>query len=121
MEPVKTSLKKTIRQIAGELQGSVKAVQYALNTGNKKVVIFHDYEGISHHATGFWERREKSSIEYYNKMNELMNKGIEVMFVKRGQSHGGIYLMNLLMKNDKEKLSIQSDRTVGKWLLSKIK
>ncbi|WP_338432535.1 ribonuclease H family protein [Clostridium tyrobutyricum] len=108
---------KNIRQIAGELQGAVKAVQYALDTGNKKVVIFHDYEGISHHATGFWERKEKSSIEYYNKMNELMNKGIEVIFVKV-DSHTGDLFNELVDEKCKEKLSIQSDRTVEKWLLA---
>lgn len=113
----KDKSEKNIRQIAGELQGSVKAVQYALDTGNKKVVIFHDYEGISHHATGFWERREKSSIEYYNKMNELMNKGIEVMFVKV-DSHTGDLFNELVDEKCKEKLSIQSDRTVEKWLLA---
>ena len=35
-----------IRQIAGELKGAVKGVEYALNSGEKKVVIFHDYAGI---------------------------------------------------------------------------
>ncbi|KGO13099.1 ribonuclease HI [Clostridium botulinum] len=111
----KDSSKSNIRQIAGELEGAIKGVKYALSKGEAKVVIFHDYEGVSHHATGFWERREQSSIEYYNKMNELINKGIEVLFVKV-DSHTGDLFNELADEKCKEKLSIQSDKVVEKWL-----
>jgi hypothetical protein len=50
-------------------------------------------------------------------MNELMNKGIEVMFVKV-DSHTGDLFNELVDEKCKEKLSIQSDRTVEKWLLA---
>lgn len=112
----KDSSKSNIRQIAGELEGAIKGVEYALNKGDKKVVIFHDYEGVSHHATGFWERREKSSVEYYNRMNELISSGIEVIFVKV-DSHTGDLFNELVDEKCKEKLSIQSDKSVEKWLL----
>ncbi|MDF2613699.1 MAG: ribonuclease [Clostridia bacterium] len=115
-ESEKDSSEKNIRQIAGELEGAVKGVQYALSKGNKQVVLFHDYEGISHHATGFWERREQSSEDYYNKMNELMSRGIEVIFVKV-DSHTGDLFNELVDEKCKEKLSIASDKLVEKWLL----
>ncbi|MBY9002160.1 MAG: MMPL family transporter, partial [Candidatus Heimdallarchaeota archaeon] len=41
-----------------------------------RVILFHDYEGIAHHATGAWDRKEESSVEYYSKMQKLMNSGI---------------------------------------------
>lgn len=107
--------KKNIRQIAGELEAAIKSVQYALRNGEKKVVIFHDYEGIAHHATGFWDRKEESSINYYNKMNELMSYGIEVIFVKV-DSHTGDFFNELVDEKCKEKLSIQSDKVVEKYL-----
>lgn len=113
----KDNSQKNIRQIAGELEGAVKGVQYALSKGDKKVVIFHDYEGVSHHATGFWERREKSSAEYYKKMNELMSDGIEVIFVKV-DSHTGDFFNELVDEKCKEKLSISSEKVVEKWLLT---
>lgn len=47
---------KNIRQIAGELKGAIRGVEYAFKTNRKKVVIFHDYMGICYHATGFWSR-----------------------------------------------------------------
>ena len=107
---------RNIRQIAGELTGAVKGVEYALSKGEKKVVIFHDYIGICYHATGFWERREESSKEYYKKMQELMSSGIEVLFVKV-DSHTGDLFNELVDEKCKEKLSIRSDKTVEKWLL----
>ncbi|MDW8802240.1 ribonuclease H family protein [Clostridium sp. A1-XYC3] len=113
----KDTSQKNIRQIAGELEGAIKAVQYALSKGDKKVVIFHDYEGISHHATGFWERREESSIQYYNKMNELIKSGIEVIFVKV-DSHTGDLFNELVDEKCKEKLSVTSDKVIEKWLLT---
>jgi ribonuclease H-related protein len=109
------SVNSNIRQIAGELEAAVKAVEYAIEIGDKQVVIFHDYEGVSHHATGFWERREESSVRYYNKMKDLMSKDIEVIFVKV-DSHTGDLYNELADEKCKERLSISSDKTVEKWL-----
>ena len=114
----KDSSKSNIRQIAGELEGAIKGVEYALSRDDKKVVIFHDYEGVSHHATGFWERREPSSIDYYDRMNEFINRGIEIIFVKV-DSHTGDLFNELVDEKCKEKLSIQSDKSVEKWLLKR--
>lgn len=111
----KTSSGKNIRQIAGELAAAIRGVQYAHEKGEKKVVVFHDYEGISHHATGFWERRGESSREYYNKMNKLMDSGIEVIFVKV-DSHTGDFYNELADEKCKEVLSIPSNKVVEKWL-----
>lgn len=108
-----------IRQIAGELKGAVKGVEYALISGEKKVVIFHDYAGICYHATGEWERREESSKEYYNKMQELMKKGIEIIFVKV-DSHTGDLFNELVDEKCKEALNISSDKVVEKWLKKNI-
>ena len=106
---------KNIRQIAGELQGAIKAVEYALRQGKKKLVLFHDYEGIAHHATGAWDRKEQSSMNYYSKMQELMKSGIEVIFVKV-DSHTGDLFNELVDEKCKECLNIASDKTVEKWL-----
>lgn len=118
-DAAKDSSKRNIRQIAGELEGAIRGVEYALSKGDKKVVILHDYEGVSHHATGYWERREQSSAEYYKNMNELMSEGIEVIFVKV-DSHTGDLFNELVDEKCKEKLEIQSDKTVQKWLSKNI-
>ncbi|MCB2293003.1 ribonuclease H family protein [Clostridium algoriphilum] len=115
----KSDSAKNIRQIAGELEGAVKGCKYALSKGEKKVVIFHDYVGICYHATGFWDRKEESSKEYYTKMQELMKRGIEVIFVKV-DSHTGDLFNELVDEKCKEKLGIKSDKVVEKWLLKNI-
>ena len=106
---------KNIRQIAGELKGAVRSVEYAISHGEKKLVIFHDYEGIAHHATGAWSRNESSSVEYHKKMQELMKSGIEIIFVKV-DSHTGDLFNELVDEKCKEPLGISSDRTVRKYL-----
>src|SRR5690606_36158854 len=61
----KDNSQKQLRQIPGELEAAVKSVSYAINSGHKKVVVLHDYEGIYHHAIGTWERNDESSKKYY--------------------------------------------------------
>ncbi|MBE6071738.1 MAG: reverse transcriptase-like protein [Clostridium butyricum] len=104
-----------IRQIAGELKGALKALEYAVSKNEKKLVLFHDYEGIAHHATGAWQRKESSSEEYYNNMQKLMNTGIEVIFVKV-DSHTGDLFNELVDEKCKECLNITSDKVVEKHL-----
>ncbi|MGL4848811.1 MAG: viroplasmin family protein [Clostridium sp.] len=105
----------SIRQIAGELDGAIKGIEYALSKGMKKVVLFHDYEGIFHHATGSWDRKDESSTNYYNKMNSLFEKGIEVTFVKV-DSHTGDLFNELADEICKEELNITSEKIVERWL-----
>lgn len=111
----KDTSEKNIRQIAGELKGALRAVEYALREKQTKIVLFHDYEGIAHHATGAWERKEESSMQYYNKMQELMSSGIEIIFVKV-DSHTGDLFNELVDEKCKECLGITSDKVVEKWL-----
>lgn len=115
----KDTSEKNIRQIAGELKGAVRAVEYCLKQNETKIVLFHDYEGIAHHATGAWDRKEESSMEYYNRMQKLMNSGIEVIFVKV-DSHTGDLFNELVDEKCKECLGITSDRVVEKWLSKNI-
>lgn len=107
--------KSNIRQIAGELEGAIRALEYALSKGDKKIVLFHDYEGIFHHATGSWERKDESSEAYYDKMNSLFRQGMEVIFVKV-DSHTGDLYNELVDEKCKEALGITCDRVVEKWL-----
>lgn len=112
--PLDTS-KSNIRQIAGELDAAVKGVEYALKKGAKKVVLLHDYEGIFHHATGSWDRKDESSTTYYEKMNSFFKQGIEVIFVKV-DSHTGDFFNELADESCKKRLAITSDKVVEKWL-----
>ena len=103
-----------IRQIAGELKAAELGVRYAIKKNEKQVVIIHDYEGIAHHATGTWDRKEESSKIYYECMQKLM-KEINVIFVKV-DSHTGDVFNELADEKCKEKVGIESEKVVDKYL-----
>lgn len=107
--------KGNIRQIAGELEGAIRALEYAKSIKEKHIVLFHDYIGICYHATGIWARNDESSKEYYEKMNKFFNEGIQVTFVKV-DSHTGDLYNELVDEKCKESLGIESDKTVARWL-----
>lgn len=108
--------KKALRQIAGELKASVRAAEYAVEKGYNEIVIFHDYEGIAHHATGYWERREKSSEEYYNTMNSLMtNYKLKIIFVKV-DSHTGDLYNEIADEEAKAAINMELPKITLKWL-----
>jgi len=88
----KDNSQKKLRQIAGELEAACRAVIYAYSQGEKRVAVFHDYAGISHHALGTWERKDESSKRYHEIMNRLMaENGMEIIFVKTDGHSGDIY------------------------------
>lgn len=74
----------SMRQIAGELAGTMNALIYAKKHGHKKVVIFFDYKGVALHATGNWKRDNNFSQIYYEWMQKFFkeNPDIEVIFCK---------------------------------------
>ncbi|MBU5451222.1 viroplasmin family protein [Acetivibrio sp. MSJd-27] len=53
-----------MRNVAGELAGAVYAMEYALNHGYSKLVIFHDYEGIARWAKDEWKANLDSTQKY---------------------------------------------------------
>lgn len=83
---------KAIRQIAGELEASIKSIEYAAKNNYKNIVIIHDYIGICYHATGMWDRKEESSKRYYEIFNKITRENdINVIFVKVDSHTGDLY------------------------------
>lgn len=107
----KDTSEKNVRQIAGELKGAVRATEYALSIGAKRLVIFHDYEGIANHANGTWKRNGESAIKYYDTMQRLIKQGIEILFVKV-DSHTGDLFNELVDEKCKEPLGIPNDGVI---------
>lgn len=110
---------RALRQISGELKASVRALEYAAANKELELVIFHDYEGIYHHAVGSWERREESSKNYYETMNNIKNKnGINIIFVKV-DSHTGDLYNEIADEIAKYAAGLNSSGIVTKWLKNK--
>lgn len=78
----------SMRNVAGEILGSMAAVEKALELGLSELVIYYDYMGIEMWATGGWKRNKTGTIAYYDYMQSIKNK-IKISFVKV-KGHSGI-------------------------------
>jgi ribonuclease HI len=78
----------SMRNVAGEILGSMAAVEKALELGLTELTIFYDYMGIEMWATGAWKRNKAGTIVYHTYMQSVKDK-IQVSFVKV-KGHSGI-------------------------------
>lgn len=78
----------SMRNVAGEILGSMAAVEKALELGLSKLNIYYDYMGIEMWATGGWKRNKTGTIAYYEYMQGVKEK-IVISFVKV-KGHSGI-------------------------------
>lgn len=70
-----------MRNVAGEIMGSMFAMHYCKEHGIKNLQIFYDYEGIEKWCRGDWKVNKPGTIayrDYYNSMKEFVN----ISFVK---------------------------------------
>lgn len=77
------------RNVAGEMTGSLTAVQLAASLGIKELVIFYDYEGIEKWVTGEWKANNEYTRRYAYKMQEYILSGIDIRFV-HVKGHSGV-------------------------------
>ncbi|MBP3677637.1 MAG: ribonuclease H family protein [Agathobacter sp.] len=78
----------SMRNVAGEILGSMAAVEKALELGIKELVVYYDYMGIEMWATGEWKRNKTGTVAYYEFMQRIKNQ-ISVSF-KKVKGHSGI-------------------------------
>ena len=55
----------SMRNVAGEILGSMAAMRKALELGLREITIYYDYLGIEMGATGCWKRNKSGTIAYY--------------------------------------------------------
>lgn len=70
-----------MRNVAGEIKGSQKAIQYCLDHQIKSVTIYHDYEGIAKWCTGEWQTK-KEGTKAYKDFYERAKSQVDIRFVK---------------------------------------
>ena len=78
----------SMRNVAGEISGSMAAMEKAVELGLKRLTIYYDYMGIEMWARGVWKRNKEGTIAYYNYVASLKDK-LEIDFVKV-KGHSGI-------------------------------
>ena len=70
-----------MRNVAGEICGSMAAMKKAVELGLKELVIYYDYMGIEMWAKGLWKRNKKGTMAYYDYAAEVQ-KELKLTFVK---------------------------------------
>lgn len=70
-----------MRNVAGEIAGAQRAMEFAVENKAKKLVIYYDYEGIEKWCTGAW-RAKKEGTQMYAKAYHQLKEKIAIEFVK---------------------------------------
>ena len=94
----------SLRNVAGEVLGSLKAVEYAIKEGHDKVTVVYDYQGVESWAIGAWKRNKTLTQNYHERMQENMKK-IKVQFHKV-KGHSGDKYNDIADKLAKKALGI---------------
>ncbi len=70
-----------MNNVAGEIKGAEAAMEYALKNGYKRVIIYHDYEGIAKWCLGEW-KTYKAGTRAYKAFYDGIKDKIQIQFVK---------------------------------------
>ena len=63
----------SMRNVAGEINGSMAAMSYCAEHGIKNLHIFYDYAGIEYWCTGAWKTKKSGTIDYKRFYDEMKN------------------------------------------------
>lgn len=78
----------SMRNVAGEILGSMAAVKKAVELGLPELTIYYDYMGIEMWADGSWKRNKKGTAAYHDYIASVKDQ-ISLHFVKV-KGHSGI-------------------------------
>ena len=95
----------SMRNVAGEIEGSMCAMNYCLEHGIGSLDIYYDYEGIEKWCTGAWKANKEGTIAYqdfYRKASEQ----VEIRFVKV-KGHSGDKYNDLADKLAKQAAGVE--------------
>lgn len=75
-----------MRNVAGEIEGAKKAMQWCLQNNITELDIYYDYEGVEKWCTGAWKTNKEGTIAYKQFYDEI-SRNLRVSFNKvRGHS-----------------------------------
>lgn len=78
----------SMRNVAGEVLGSMAAMEEAMRLKLTELTIYYDYLGIEMWASGAWKRNKKGTIAYFEYVNSIKDK-LTIHFVKV-KGHSGV-------------------------------
>ena len=91
-----------MRNVAGEIRGSVKAMEYCLENGYKSILIYFDYEGIEKWCDGSWKTNKTGTRDYKTFYDSVKWK-IDIFF-RKVKAHSGNKYNEIADKLAKEAL-----------------
>lgn len=77
-----------MRNVAGEVLGSMAAIERAVDMHIPELAIYYDYMGIEMWASGAWKRNKTGTIAYYDYVQSVKDK-IKLRFIKV-KGHSGV-------------------------------
>lgn len=93
-----------MRNVGGELTAVSMAVKEAIRLGAKRIIIYHDYAGISEWVNGGWKTNKNATIRY-KKFIQEQSKNIKIMFQKV-EAHSGDKYNDMADKLAKQSVGI---------------
>ncbi len=90
----------SMRNVAGEIYGSMEAISIAISQGASKLYLHYDYTGIENWPLGNWKTNRLATKEYKAYYDSIKDK-IQVVFVKV-KAHSGVKYNELADKLAKE-------------------
>lgn len=79
-----------MHNVAGELEGAKKAIDYAIKENAASIDIYYDYQGIESWANGFWKTNKPATKAYAAYVKEA-RKRLEIRFHKVKGHSGDIW------------------------------
>ena len=90
----------SMRNVAGEILGATKAIEYAIAHQYSTICIYYDYEGIENWAEHSW-KANKAGTQKYQQFIDESRKKIQIHFIKVLAHSGDLYneMADRLAKN----------------------
>lgn len=85
---------RTMRNVAGEIHGSMAAIQAAVDAGISSITIFYDYMGIEMWANGQWKTNKEGTRAYKAFIDQIRPR-IEIRF-RKVAAHTGVRFNELV-------------------------
>ncbi|MEG0249822.1 MAG: ribonuclease H family protein [Peptostreptococcus sp.] len=92
----------SMRNVAGEIEAAMIAMQYCYDNGYKNLRIYFDYNGIEKWCTGDW-KANKIGTKKYKEFCDEMKKNVNISFQKV-KAHSGVEYNELADKLAKESI-----------------
>ncbi len=91
-----------LRNVTGEMLGSMFAVRWAIKNGFRKIELRYDYEGVEKWVTGAWKSKTELTQKYAQSM-QMWGKQIQICFTKV-LAHSNVYFNEMADKLAKQAL-----------------